>query len=91
MAHTPGKWEAFPSDAKDDERLGVQSKHGPIVADCGIASNPHSLANARLIAAAPDLLEALMTFEIHYPGGINPYLDSAYRMAIDAIRKATGK
>lgn len=40
---------------------------------------------------APDMLEALKTFVAHYPMGINPFLDDAYRDARAAISKAEGK
>ncbi len=33
--------------------------HGAWIADCGVKTDPKAVANARLIAAAPDLLAAL--------------------------------
>lgn len=58
---TPGPWEIFPNPriAENGQRFGVQSRNGPIVADCGWVENIHSLANAHLISAAPEMLEAL--------------------------------
>ena len=47
--------------------------------------------NALLIAAAPDMLEALRQFADHYPTGVNPYLDKAAISARAAITKATGE
>lgn len=40
--------------------------------------------------AAPDMLEALKAFVAHYPMGINPSLDDAFRSARAAISKAKG-
>lgn len=48
MGHTPGPWTLF-------DRL-VQGRGGAPVA---AVHGPHAYANARLIAAAPELLEAL--------------------------------
>lgn len=48
-------------------------------------------ANARLIAAAPELAEALQMFVDHYPACINPFLDEAYRNARLALSKARGE
>lgn len=45
----------------------------------------------RVEGAARDMLEALKTFVAHYPMGINPFLDDAYRAARAAIAKAEGK
>lgn len=62
--HTPGPWEI--SDHRLKTPIGAGPKHIAMVAyfDCG-AGDPRSIspsehnANARLIAAAPELLEAL--------------------------------
>jgi hypothetical protein len=63
MAHTPGPWKLH-----ERTRKAVVGASGYVVAACGGYANnkrdPESLeaeleANARLIAVAPDLLEAL--------------------------------
>lgn len=54
---TPGPWiyrEA--KDAKTPISADVQGPHGSFIADCG--SHETADANARLIAAAPELLDA---------------------------------
>jgi hypothetical protein len=84
--HTPGPWTY-----KDDFELVVVPKNDPQAdAICEITGNPsEQFANARLIAAAPELLEALylviMDFE-HEGGFINPDTIEATR---NAIQKAT--
>jgi len=50
-----------------------------------------NLANARLVAAAPDLFEALTIFVLHYPPGINPFLDQAAVKGCKALAKAAGQ
>lgn len=45
---------------------------------------------ARLMAAAPDMYEALTEFRAHYTHGVNPYLDEAFSKAVDALSKAGG-
>ena len=47
-------------------------------------------ADARLIAAAPDLLAALQAMVAHYPAGINTMLDEASTAAHAAIDRAIG-
>jgi len=56
MSHTPGKWEIY-------HELNVQSEAGDFIASCGVNSNRKNnmeicKSNARLIASAPELLEA---------------------------------
>ena len=58
MAHTQGPW------AITDDFIGVYDQQGRCVADMDSEGAPEigydeSLANARLIAAAPDMLAAL--------------------------------
>lgn len=69
MTHTPGPWHVFDNQKdkhfpKNDAGLiGVGSKEHSDVAHChGFNGSRHpdeELANAKLIAAAPELLEAL--------------------------------
>lgn len=65
--HTPGQWEvrAFPTASYGRKQLWVMDaipdQDGKVVANaiCMVsASNPSEEANAKLLAAAPDLLEA---------------------------------
>lgn len=68
--HTPGPWfdHGFHADGVDGERVIAQGdgKHGGYAVACALpCGEPDKLpdltaANARLIAAAPELLEALM-------------------------------
>lgn len=50
--HTPGPWRV---EALNRDTLTIRSRDGAVVAN----TPAHSPANAALIAAAPDLLEAL--------------------------------
>jgi len=60
--HTPGPWSVF--EDKENETgivkgYNVESAAGEIVGCEGICGGSNDEANARLIAAAPDLLEAV--------------------------------
>ena len=57
------------------------------------SSSDECEANARLIAAAPELLEALQTLAAYANGRLdkNPYRIPEYKQALCAIGKATGK
>lgn len=66
--HTPGPWVVWYSDWPGV--VGVECASGETIADCSHSNAPDlSEANARLIAAAPDMLEALIT--------ALPYIESA--------------
>jgi len=93
-AHTPGPW----SYNRDEGGM-----HGHVIStgeyiicdlpDAGAGAAPHTEANARLIAAAPELLEALeharMVAAQHLPQDI-PGAQSALDMYDRAIAKAKG-
>ena len=92
-AHTPGPWEV---ENSKDEHNGVEFPQGYnivsedgqyIVGDAGILEGEIDEANARLIAAAPELLEALR-FVLTAHG---EQLHDAFAMANAAIAKATGE
>ena len=61
MTHTPGPWKLFTTP--DGGRIvGIGDVNAEGVTDCGFGlwrDGPEMMANAQLIAAAPDLLEAL--------------------------------
>ena len=95
--HTPGPWEAIKSDGKffiDAER----SEENGIGIAATFHDEPWAEANARLIAAAPEMLAAVI--EAHNvleaaalcltPRGSRSRLDSAIEQARAAIAKATG-
>lgn len=97
--HTPGPWVVLGSafvDAAEDYAIGVRFEGGrQIIAE---AFGRHdwetalpSKANARLIAAAPELLEALLVAHSHlemHKLDISHATDAALIRA--AIAKATG-
>lgn len=94
--HTPGPWRTN----KDGDR--VLGKEGPVcdVIECKapVLNEPQSFhaerqkANARLIAAAPDLLAALRTLMAWVDENVD-YVeaDPLLRVARAAIAKALGK
>ena len=105
--HTPGPWTVLPEEADKDylrirgTRLGARYKvanvHMPRLWESNYVlrdrENAESQANARLIAAAPELLEALqkMLPELR---GLSIVSDTAAEMlreAEAAIAKATGE
>tara|TARA_R110000868_G_scaffold117383_1_gene311867 strand:+ start:149 stop:466 length:318 start_codon:yes stop_codon:yes gene_type:complete len=93
--HTPGPWNAFYKNKYNEWHVSVPMPHGTMklgLFDNGIPSdNPE--ADARLIAAAPELLEALKE-ALPWIGGIaneNGSAQDAYRAAVLAIAKAEGK
>jgi len=85
--HTPGPWQIGNFDPNtvfdcDGEKRGCS----PIATMQGTAAERK--ANARLIAAAPDLLDALVKMlDVWEHGGTTPYPIAEARAA---IKKATG-
>ena len=94
--HTPGPWQARwqdPIDVDDCARIAIET--APDAGDiAGIhhATRGEDEANARLIAAAPDMLAALQRIA-EYPRQRNDELSIAGARAIAAaaIAKATGE
>lgn len=103
VKHTPGPWEVYqPSKSQEVALIRVAPKSsfpGNIVV-ASVAANPpesHWEGNAKLIAAAPDMLEALefLIGILRTPYNGNPdhaaEYDAAFDRAVGAIAKATGK
>lgn len=95
--HTPGPWFlAEKVEGKHtvtnlrrirSEREGME--HGAVCEVYGIADGSEAHANARLIAAAPELLEAL-EYVLNTCPAINSQAEEAHQQARAAIAKATG-
>jgi hypothetical protein len=86
--HTPGPW-AFAKYSKKRFGLGVRGHGAFFFLQCvdDDADNPQSRADARLIAAAPDLLEALQKVIAEHEDG---YGLKCFEQVKAAIAKATG-
>ncbi|HEX3941609.1 MAG TPA: hypothetical protein VHX11_09025 [Acidobacteriaceae bacterium] len=86
--HTPGPWSRYNEERCSNIFLESHC-HGSV---CKIANNLHAEANARLIAAAPELLEALERLIArageNLRGGM---MWSEITQAKAAIRKAKGE
>ena len=100
--HTPGPWSAYVDRSTKTIAVDIgPDPHGgrPCIVDwtgfdgCDLPLNQR-IANARLIAAAPDLLEALkdmLNAENTYPyGGMSESEIAAIQKARAAIAKAEG-
>ncbi len=103
QAHTRGPWSVLPEEADRDyirirgTNLGHRYKIANVLTVHYEGGRPseaeETRANARLIAAAPELLSALqrtLNWLSGYPGGgtMAPY--GPYEQAREAIAKATG-
>jgi len=94
--HTPGPWNPY-----FDETYGVLGPDKGRVAICmnlkgahGLAGRRHGdevAANARLIAAAPDLLAALNAMLTHMGMDEDEWTKPTFDQARAAIAKATGE
>ena len=59
MKHTPGPWRIGTAPPNGEQAIGTIRGMMVAVATTGVGMEKETLANARLIAAAPELLEAL--------------------------------
>jgi hypothetical protein len=100
MSHTPGPWSIAESGSMERSRWSVCGPGGKriVTGRSEIRDTPEEVQgalDARLIAAAPELLEAcrqLLKYEGDDPlGGDTSRLDLAIEMAAAAVAKATGK
>ena len=82
--HTPGPWEIEQESCDEYWVDGVHYNVGPSIAI-------RSLEDARLIAAAPDLLEALICIEKEMVDGHGFPLEDGEMLALDKVRAATAK
>lgn len=93
--HTPGPWRCVDTSYHAHDYRLLRSDGLPMPVNA-MGANDHSeqRANARLIAAAPELLEALKAIANMRPrtmrsGGIDPHdMRNAQLLALNAIRKA---
>lgn len=84
--HTPGPWKV---DPKHDEH--VITEDSLTVASMDIF-RPDALANARLIAAAPELLEAARAIlQCREDGTFGPDGQQGFKMLAEAVAKAGGQ
>lgn len=85
--HTPGPWYVTPDACAVYEKDGLGYRADTI---CHIVGHPFTRANARLVAAAPEMLaalESLVAKNYGQPQGVTvPALD----IARAAIARATG-
>lgn len=80
--HTPGPWQADPSTGVVFDQVGLAVQTG------GRCCSEESQANAQLIAAAPELLEALKNARALLRGEMGQGFD--VEMIDAAIAKAEG-
>lgn len=89
MTHTPGPWRSV-ADGTAGMSHEIRARYAT-VARVYSAHKEHK-ENARLIAAAPEMLEALRALIYDcYRLKDDPFYRDSYQKALAAIRKATGE
>jgi len=87
--HTPGPWEIVEREQDTPRIVGPDGQADVAILGTGAHTTEEEEANARLIAAAPDMLEALKYIVAWKPKDWNP--ETARDMATAAISKAEGR
>jgi len=88
--HTPGEWRTDP----ECEHECVIGEDGMLIADCAIFGGEHprhqdaNIANARLIAAAPELFQFVERISRFTPAGADPEDDAAVINGLIAVAKS---
>jgi hypothetical protein len=96
MKHTPGPWTVY-DDSNDGKTNRIEiAALGKTVARIYHSVPAEDLPNARLIAAAPDLMEALQSAERamsnkHFAAEVLAHDSVVREMILAAIAKATGE
>lgn len=102
--HTPGPWHTEPLQWDHGASIAICSKQQGVLAiipplheaedEATAEHDPHDIANSELMAAAPDMLEALEAQEM---AGWDPeagrrkgYFDRARELRLAALAKAKG-
>jgi len=92
MKHTPGPWRAVGGAIRPESAKGYTGGYAPILSahhDKRLPDNRE--ANAKLAAAAPELLDALRWLVQHAPlPSLSGDYAAGYLSAKAAIHKATG-
>lgn len=83
--HTPGPW----TTAEEPTYCAIRTD-GRVIADMRLVGLHYNKADARLIAAAPELLEALKDMLDGHEDACTGYGEGAADKARAAIAKATG-
>ena len=100
MSHTPGPWHYAEPNKSHQRPMVWRDSDGYLIADCSgatVVGYDEAKANARLIAAAPDLLAACRALCAAYDNGEAiggemawEQVDDSWALAKDAIAKAEG-
>lgn len=89
MKHTPGPWTVErESDRGGWKGIAVKAEHA-VVANLVMQLTENELANAKVIAAAPDLLAAVRAILFQVCQGAVLERDACVSQARNAMRKAT--
>ena len=87
--HTPGPWSVLTEYGDETSVMGIEPN---VLWGCGCCGSPNlGLKDAQLIAAAPDLLEALEELMTCKQGELCDHYPAAYKKARAAIAKAKGE
>jgi len=92
--HTPGPWEIDEGDGMPIAKVSFHAITAPCMANIGTLSREEIHANARVIAASPDLLDglkALVRVCLSQPGWGTVLDTPEFTDALAAIAKADGQ
>lgn len=90
VKHTPGPWTISPSRRSDNFCIYARDKDYGIGEAWNLSGKPENKANARLMAAAPDMLDALKRL-IEPTPGVAKLPAWVYGIVKPAIDKAEGR
>lgn len=87
---TPGPWRTFPASMVDGRTMRVVTERKDV--GMGVGDNAtETEANARLIAAAPDLYEAAVSALDYLESCLDPKCEPGCGCVLDVLRQAIAK
>ena len=91
-AHTPGPWRVAPAADYLSSDINVDAGKRGYICLAGVRGDTQAEANARLIAAAPDLLRALDNLLEQHMAGVDLSVRDRHEWlrAAAAVARATG-
>ena len=91
-AYTPGPWRVAPAADYQSSHINVDAGTRGYICLAGVQGDTQAAANARLIAAAPDLLRALDNLLEQHIAGVDLSVRDrqVWLRAAAAVARATG-
>jgi len=73
VRHSPGTWHVLKNDGWHSSPIHIENEEGPVAVASPIGGVDEQRSNAKLIAAAPDMLNALQAMDFAIKQAVETY------------------